>query len=320
MLRKIEDDFQVKSSSGWTDEKLAELQAQIQEKVNKAIVNDLQIAKRFISKELYEDFCESSLKHREKFIDKAENSISPTPYGKIDTRTLAKVFRREKTNYHARIRHCFSIFAFGAIVFYQNEESANETLQATNHTHTNNHKLDLLLFTDWKVFYFHYDEDLRKGFLGMALLKIEGYDNVQVKNIGSETSNNYLGNMQLEKSNQHITFELNGVLTKEKHLRITVFVGIDKIYPLLLGVYTNIYSSNSIVAGTIVLEKVKNDSDMEDLFPMIIDFDDCDKTGIDTSIASYLNSRFYNFIKAPSGILTKQKLAQWIELQKRRKN
>lgn len=324
IVKKISDKYNVKSTDEWLYNKKAKLkrfQSSLEIKIKEIVIKDINVATEFISKKVIHTYINLTEERRRESIEKyilSGEMVNP----KIDLRTLEAAFNNSKPPSHKKILNAFSIYIYKTTFEYSYSLSEEEsTLAVPPPTKIENieKKLHQFYGTHWWVYYFHYEEENRIGKIGRAVLRIDSKYKVILENVESETSTHYVGNFDVETSNQHLYFDLTAIETKEKHLRITLYIGVGKVYPLLLGVYTNIYATNSMAAGCIVFEKVDDISIIQEMKPISFNAEEAEKNKISLNIVDYLSRREKNFIKSPSGILTISKLGRWLQLQKQRK-
>lgn len=317
---KIESEFGVNHPTDWCvrgNEKLKKLEAKLERTVKDKIANDIFIAKQFLKNSVVSDFVDSG--ERRALIEKYVLS-GDLENPKIDVRTLENFIIEGIIPTQKRIKNIYSIYVFNQpfTVASSEFEMKNNLSEDEPSEPSNSLKINNFHNTTWWAYYFHYNESQKLGLLGRAILEIKKDGDAYLKNIEHETSTDYNGKIHLEISNQHLIINLWSEGTKEKHLRINVFVGMGKVYPLLIGIYTNIYSNNSTVAGTIILEKTKNDITQLEM-PKTFNFQEAQGVGINKLIVEFLQNREQNFIKAPSGILTAEMLERWLIKKKKDK-
>jgi hypothetical protein len=224
---------------------------------------------------------------------------------KIDDRTLIGYLTEGKTTTHKDKRNALSLFAFEKPF----DEVLNETDLETP-LHNTHLKIKQFYHTNWWLYFYDYDDHKRIGRLGRAVLNIYDKHHAEILNIETETATHYRGRVEVDNTNQHLFFDFTSMEANEKHLRISVFVGNGRRYPLAIGVYMNIDRYNSMPSGTIVMEQV-TDLTIDNMQPSIIEFDKAEEMGVDISIIEFLREREKNFIKAPNSILTIKDLKKW---------
>lgn len=320
IIEQINTEFGIQFSDDWLNNKknnLKKFQSALELKIKSTIVQDLIIAKAFLDEEVIHSYVDLSEEDRSEAIDNyvvSNRILNP----KIDLRTLEKALTKQKTPNHRKILNSFSVYVNGML--FEHSYSLVESQSPSNvqrHKEKSN-KISQFYDTYWWVYYFHYQDYQRISKLGRAVLSIQGEDKVFLENIDTETSTNYVGNINMENSNQHIHLELTATKTLEKHLRILLYIGVGRVYPLLLGVYTNIHANNSMVAGSIVFERVNDISIIQNMKPQSFLFDEALKIGIDKNIVDFFRERGRNYLKTPAGILTKASLESWKEIQTQR--
>ncbi len=225
---------------------------------------------------------------------------------KIDDRTLIGYFIEGKTTTHKDKRNALSLFAFEKPF----DEVLNETELETP-LHNTHLKIKQFYHTNWWLYFYDYDDHKRIGRLGRAVLNIYDKHHAEILNIETETATHYRGRVEVDNTNQHLFFDFTSMEANEKHLRISVFVGNGRRYPLAIGVYMNIDRQNSMPSGIIVMEQVTDQTIIENMQPSIIEFDKAEEMGVDISIIEFLREREKNYIKAPNSILTIKDLKKW---------
>lgn len=328
IINEIELKYQIKSNEDWAankKEKLKKFQTSLELKIKTLIVENIVIAKEFLSKKVIHTYIELPEDRRLEILEKyiIDGYISNP---KIDIRTLESNLSKKDIPYHKKMLNIFSMYVHGMLFEHfmainNNNESSEEcedevTIQQVNLSG----KIQQFHETHFWVYYFHYEEVSKKHKIGKAILNIENKDKVLLRNVDAETATDFIGCFEIENSNQHLHIDLTAIQTKEKHLRITVYTGLGKVYPILVGVYTNIYGNNSMVAGSIILERVDDISLIQKMQPNSYCIEDAVKNGIDESIVHFLRKREQNFIKAPAGILTIPKLIEWRIIQNHKKD
>ena len=323
IINKIEQKYNIQNAQDWNNMRLREFQTSLKVKLKKHIVENDTIATSFFKDN---DELEVFLKlNGEQRTRKLEEYLSSTTAPivediEIDTRTLQKyLISKEIIPNHKRIRNAFSIYVSNLLYEHsliKFEPTAQENYQEElEHKYQINKKVIEYYDTSWWVYYYHYDEKRREGMLGKALLIIKNKDNVYLQNVPDETATHFEGRITIDESVQHLYIDLLSSNLREKHLRITLFCGIGKVHPLMLGVYTNIYSTNATVAGSIVFQRIES-PDSQILESKALSFDNTDCNEINPSIIDFLRDREKNFIKSPSNILTVDSLQQWLQKRK----
>jgi len=318
ILNRIEEEYGIKEHQDWFLEdrsKLKRLQRTLELRVKAAIIRNAIIAKEFMPQKLIYDFIELPKDRKESIL---ENCLINNKMGKkikIDDRTLADIFSTRNKPYHARIRNIFAIYVYDMLFDYsfslieQDRVDSMETGLGENNFDTQSRILAQFYGTHWWVYYF--DETNHANSIGRAVLTIQNKNQVTLTNEETETSTHYLGHIALEYSSQHICLDLTTQGMRGKHLRITLFIGLGRVYPLLLGVYTNIRGDNAMVAGSIILEKVEDISIIQQMQPSSFSPTSAKAAGIDEAIIAFLKDRNKNNLRIPSGIFTKKKLSTW---------
>ncbi|MEZ4888635.1 MAG: hypothetical protein R3E32_28175 [Chitinophagales bacterium] len=318
VLKKIEEQYEIKNPSEWNDNNkaaLKKLKDDIEGSVRNAILQNTDIAKKFI-KDKRTNFFTLPLEKKQACLEKLISEGNVINF-RLDERILMSKFEERKYPSQERIRNCFSIFIFNKLFrqFCQSNLQPIDTM--TNKVEVESNRINQFNNTYWWVFYHHYEETSRTGKLGKAILNISDKNTVFLQNVETDTSTHYEGKIELEESNQHLYLDLRSIEGRGKHLRITVFKGIGKVYPIMIGVYTNIYSNNSMAAGSIVLEQIKNH--FEEVFEAnSFSFKEAQSNGVSPTIVQFLKERGQNYLKAPNSILTIDKLKEWLELQQKR--
>ncbi len=320
IIYQVEQKYDIKSSDDWTKngkQQLRRLQSALEIKIKSAIIGDISIAKEFLPnnaihvfKELPEDKRKESL---ERYI--IEKKANP----KIGLRTLETHLLNKSMPRANKILNAFSIFVYDSLFeqsFIENDTNL-KVIQSKSKVSPKNltQKLEQFYDSHFWVYYFHYDEDNFSHNIGRAVLKIQDENKVLLNNVEAETATDFAGSMEIENGGQHLYFDLKAVNTREKHLRITVHIGFGRVHPLLMGVYTNIYANNSMVAGSIVLEKVNDILTIQNMKPQCFFIDEDIGNHISPSIVNFLRERAKNFLKTPAGIFTLSKLDDWKKIQ-----
>lgn len=318
IIQQIETNYKINTPDDWCENeksKLKRFQKDLEIKIKSLIVKDLAIAKEFLSNKVIHTYTELSEERRNEMLEKYiidKDVTNP----KIQIRTLEKNLNKNEPPYHNKMKDIFSIYVYGMLFdhsmsYYENFDDEQESTLLQERKQDLSNKIKQFYDTYFWVYYFHYEEGKKNHKIGKAVLIIENKDKVILKNVEDDTATDFIGCIEIENSNQHLYLDLTAIQTKEKHLRITVYIGLGKVYPLLLGVYTNIYGNNSMVAGSIILEKVNDISIIQKMTPTSYSLSEAVKNGVDENIVEFLGKREKNFIKTPAGILTKIKLEEW---------
>jgi len=318
ILQKINQQYEIKKYENWLDNnkiKLKTLQSSLEQKVKTAIIENIMIAGAFIRKKNVHTFIELTKERRIAMLDTyiVNNELKRSL--KIDDRTLERALGQATKPKHGRIADIFAIYIFGTLfdaslaTLENNRAIPLLAVPPIGMPNSLAEKLALFYDTHWWVYYFDEMNDLNR--IGRAVLTIQNSNKVTLTNEETETSTHYLGHIALENSSQHICLDLTAKGMRDKHLRITLFIGIGRVYPLLLGVYTNIRGDNAMVAGSIILEKVEDIAVIEQMQPDSFSATSAKAAGIDESIIAFLKDRPKNNLRIPSGIFTKKKLSTW---------
>lgn len=318
ILKKINHHYEIKKHENWLENdkiKLKTFQSALEQKVKVTIIENVMIAGEFLSKKNVHAFIELTKEQRVAVLDTYifNNELKRSP--KINDRTLEKVLCQAEKPKHNRIADIFAIYIFGTL--FEDSLSTLEnnrpipliTIHPIGRPNSLSEKLAQFYGTHWWVYYF--DETNHTNRIGRAVLTIQNRNQATLTNEETETSTHYLGHIELEYSSQHICLDLTAKGMRDKHLRITLFIGIGRVYPLLLGVYTNIRGDNAMVAGSIILEKVEEISTIQQMQPGSFSPTSAKSAGIDESIIAFLKDRNKNNLRIPSGIFTKEKLRTW---------
>lgn len=309
--KEINNQFGISNNTQWTNDNLDRLQLFVQSKVMSVVMDDDNIASAFFEPKELKVFIKLDRKQKEKYFDELPDSYK-VAYT-LNRRTFVAFLFEDNAPGQKRTRNILSIFIYGklyeaSLLEFTPTESSKRSEKSLN---LSINKLTLFNKTIWLVYYYHYDEELKTGFLGRAILEIDDENNVKLKNVPDKTATDFHGHLELEVSTQHLAIKLWSKETAEKYLYIRVFIGAGTSYPILLGMYINNYGDNAIVAGTIILE-LASENNNHNLNPARFSFDEAVLLGLNESIISFLQKREYNFIKAPSGILTLEKLKRWL--------
>ena len=321
IIQQIENDFEITNQKDWKangSHKLKLFSKALVEKLITAICTDNNIAKLYlINNETLTDFLEKSEDERILEIRRlSATESSAMEKLAIDNRTLLKWLNSKIAPDHNKVKNIFSIYKYGFTYeqfLIKCKINSSKKFKSGIYNH---HKSDLKLLefnnTFWWVYYFHYDENNRQGGIGRAFLTIKGKEDVYLQNVEDSIVSHFDGSVLIEDSKQHLYFDLQSSSTKERRFRITVFCGIGKVYPLMLGVYTNIYANNATVAGSIIFEQITNVKN-EALVSEAYTYEEAERKGIDINIIEFLKSRSQNYLKSPSNILNHQKFAKWMQ-------
>lgn len=326
IIQQIEAKYGITTFADWAENnkfKLKRLQSDLELKIKKLIVKDIAIAKTFLPKSVISTYTDLSEDERTEILENyiAQGKLTNP---KIQIRTLENNLKESELPYHDKMRNLFSMYVYEmlfehSISYHENLDDEQKSLPKKRQQEGLSKKIEQFYNTYFWVYYFHYEEGEKNHKIGRAVLIIENKDEVTLKNVEDETATDFIGFLEMENNSQHLYLDLKTIQTKEKHLRITVFIGSGKVYPLLLGVYTNIYGNNSMVAGSIVLEKVNDISIIQKMKPTSHLISEAVKHGVDKNIVKFLKKREQNFIKTPSGILTKVKLEEWKKIKDSKK-
>jgi hypothetical protein len=309
IIDKIQEEMGANSANSWQDSDFA-LVKLFSAKLTEKLKN--MVAQNHILANLLDD--KNYLAYRNKAQDEIKKLIQTDIDKKgagskyvLDNRTLIPYLIEGNIPSQKRTKNAFCLFAFDMPLDEFMASFENE-VQNTN-THL---KIKQFYNTHWWLYFFDYDDHNRVGRLGRAVLTISDKHHAEIQNVSSETATHYRGRVEVDNTNQHLFFDFTSSETNEKHLRISVFVGNGKCYPLATGVYMNINARNSMPTGTVIMEQVTDTTIIETMKPILVDFDKAEEQGIHKNIVTFFIEREKNYLKAPHGILTINDLGKWL--------
>jgi hypothetical protein len=308
--------FEIEEYDDWIRDnkfRLKECHSVLGKKLKKITLDNNTIAEHYMSSTELKEFISLDSESKKIFIEECVRIKSVRL--NIDIRTLETVLKGNKMP-NERIKDSLAVYVSNQVFDMYSEEKRKSSRTKQSLHNISNDKIRVFEDTHWWIYYYHYDEVKRIGNIGRALLFVDSLNFVTLENVESETSTHYEGILELDTSNQHLSFDLKAVKTEEKHLRIVVFKGGGKVYPFLLGVYTNLYANNSMAAGSIMMEQIMNISEEVNNGPQVFSLKEARSKGIDPIIVDFLAKRENNFVKVPGSILTKSKFKIWRSKQK----
>lgn len=303
IIDKIQEQMGAKSEQDWKENNYALVKAfgnRLTEKLIGLVAKNKDLAKHLKDETDYQNKSEQEIAA---FIKKTTKVLDKYQIGEI---TLRGYFTGNKTTPHQDKCNALSLFAFEKPFYELITQTEYDTVQ-TKHL-----KITQFYNTHWWLYFYDYDDNKRMGRLGRAVLAIGENDQAEIQNVESETATHYKGKVEVDNTNQHLFFDFTSDLANEKHLRISVFVGNGKCYPLAVGTYMNITAQNTMPAGIVVIEQVIEPDKIAEMKPMLIEFDQATQFGVHESIITFLQEREKNYIKAPQGILAIKQLDRWL--------
>lgn len=190
------------------------------------------------------------------------------------------------------------------------EEKKNEPIASSG----NNNKLSMFLDNQWYLYYYVRGESIakEKDAIARAILKI-GPDagSVFIENKFDLGESNFQGKVELYKEN-YLLFFLKTEVGQEGYLFINTFIGREIIYPVSIGIYTNINRDlTGFVAGTIILEHIPKAETLRTKKPKLYIFGSTEFEELAPEIRQFFSRKEDNLIDVPYTMFDFHRLAKF---------
>jgi hypothetical protein len=224
----------------------------------------------------------------------------------FDLRILIDYFLKGKQPAQGRTKNAFCLYAFGVLYDFYGMDST-----LLNHNQDQN-KIRQYYGSTWWVYW--YEENVHA--LARGVLKIQTSNDISLA-YPAHHSPTYEGKMSLHKNLQHLHFEFTSASVGEKHLNIVVSVGIGNSYPLAMGVYTNILKDGSTIAGKVILARIFDADNSEDIKPELVKPDQFETRGVPTAIAQYFIEKAPHVLRVTHSVHSIDELGAWLNDQRK---
>jgi len=168
-------------------------------------------------------------------------------------------------------------------------------------------KLNDFFDTKWWLYFFVDDTSNKSDSygIGRTCLYIKKSGEVFLKNLNISGRTDYIGTVSLPAP-EYLLFSLQTKNTGEKSLNMRIIIGRGDIYPINMGMYSNITSVGKVVSGSVMLQRFTGDS--KEFKPFFFKNNSADYEQLEPNIRKYFSCKWQNYLKATNGISTLEDL------------
>lgn len=182
-------------------------------------------------------------------------------------------------------------------------------------------KIELYYNERFYVYFFDVEDVTKRPGISRAILSIGRNENeAYIKNVDLGLSTDYKGEVSIHASGQHIIFNLKTQKTDEKNLYMNFIISPEVIPPIALGEYCNIDKKGALIAGSLILEHIKDTpNNKEDSEAKTFFVDTPEYKDLNPHLRRFLFRKEQNYMKVTTGIFSYKDLEEFFIRQKYKK-